>query len=211
MTTLTQILGDINETIDDVANTKVSEAQKIRYINMGQQAMWPKIWQVVQDETTVLATDTYEYAVPAALNQGQLLGVEIESTSSSSDFQQVDGLVFDLVPNASYGQTMRLKDIGRLPSEAGSAVRFTAAIPLTPLVTGTDVYSGPAFTDELPFMYAMSRITARDFDDRIVHQRFNSTQALNGVLLSDITDTADWWLGQFLSLLEQVKMPMPSL
>ena len=210
MTTLTELLGDLNDLLDDVANTKVPEAQKIRYINRGQKAMFPKIYQIAVDSTLVLVADQYEYVVPSALNEGILLGVEMETTASSSDFTQMDGRVFDLSPTASFGQTLVLKNYNELPMVAGASIRFTAALPLTALTTGTDVYSGPGVTDELPVLYAMAMATAKDYEERINYERFNTTQALNGVLLDDISRTANWWMRQFQLLLDQLTMPVPN-
>ena len=210
MATLTDLLGDVNDLLDDATNTKVSEAQKIRYINRGQYAMWPKIYQIVSDADTVLVTDQYEYTVPAAMAEGILLGVEIESEASSSDYWQADGRVFDLVPQAAFGQKLVMKNYHDLVSEAGSSIRFTAAIPLTPLTTGMDVYTGPTYTEELPVMYAMAMATARDYEGRLDYTRFSTTLAQNGVLLDDITGTSNWWMRQFQILLDQVRMPLPN-
>lgn len=211
MTTLNELLGDVNDLLDDVANTKVSEAQKIRYINRGQHAMWPKIYQIVQDSTLLLVADQYEYVVPATFDEGIILGVEIETEGSSSDFYQADGLVFDLVPEAGFGNKIRLKNWTQLPSEAGSSIRITGACPLTALATGTDVYTGPSFSDELPVLYAMAMATARDYEDRTDYTRYSTTLAQNGVLLEDLTRTGNWWMRQFQIMLDQVQMPHPSL
>lgn len=210
MTTLTQLLADVNDLLNDSANTQVSEAQKIRYINRAQHAMWPKVYRVASDITTVLVADQYEYAVPVGLAEGIMLSVDFETSASSSDFWQGDGRVFDLLPSASYGQTLVLKSLDNLPGPVGSAVRFTAAVPLTALATGTDVYTGPSYTDELPVLYAMAMATARDYERRIDYERFSTTQALNGVLLGDVMRTSEYWLRQFQILLDQVKMPFPS-
>jgi len=210
MTTLTELLGDLNDLLDDAANAKVSEAQKIRYINRGQSAMWPKVYQIVSDNSEVFATDVYEYDVPSTFNEGVLLGIEFETEDDTSDYLQADGREFDLVPQASFAQKMVLKNYVQLPTEAGSSIRFTGAIPLTKLTTGTDVYSGPGVTDELPVLYAMALATARTFEGRIEYERFNATQALNGILLDDISNTSNWWMRQFAILLEQVRMPMPN-
>ena len=211
MATLTTLLTDLNDLLDDATNAKVTEAQKIRYINRGQYAMWPKVYQFVQDETVVLAANTFEYSVPAGFAEGQILSVELETSSTSDDFIQLDGRVFDLLPTTSFNYKLVLKETDALPGEVASKVRITGVIPLTELTTGTDTYSGPAVTEELPVLYAMALATARDYEGRLDYTRYATTLAQNGVLLEDITSTSNWWMRQFQLLLDQVRMPLPNL
>jgi len=210
MATLTNLLDDLRDLLSDSGDTKYTEARKIRYINAGQRAMFPDVYRILQDATEVLVTDQYEHAVPAALNEGVLLGVELETTASSSDFNQLDGRVFDLVPNASFGNTLVFKNTNELPGVAGAAIRFTAAVPLTELTTGADTYSGPAITQDLPVLYAMGLAMARDLEARLNYYRFSTTQALNGTVLEDFSTSSAYWFEQFSKQLAKVKMPMPN-
>jgi len=203
------MLDDLRDLLSDTGDTKYTKTMKVRYINRGQSAMYPKIYKIAQDATLVWIADQMEYVVPAALNEGVLLGVEAESDSSSSDFVQLDGRVFDLVPNALFGNTLVLKG-NSLPTEAGSSVRFTSAMPLTDLSGDTDVFAGPSVTAELPVLYAMGLAMARDLETRLNYYRFSTTQALNGTVLEDFSTSSAYWFEQFNRLLDQHKMPMPN-
>ena len=210
MATLTTLLDDMRDQLNDAADAKYSVANKTRYINRGQKAMYPKVYQIVQDATLVWVADQYEYVVPSALDEGTILNIEAETTASSSDFVKLDGRVFDIVANASYGNTLTLKNTNAFPTPVGASIRFTAALPLTELVNAGDTYSGPAVTDALPVLYAMAIATSRDIEARLNYYRFSTTQALNGTEIEDFSGTATFWMDQFNRELDQLKMAMPN-
>jgi hypothetical protein len=209
MATLLTLLDDLRDQLNDSGDTKWSKAMKVRYINRGQNAMYPKVFRILQDATLVWIVDTYEYIIPTALDEGTILGVEAETEDDTSDFVQLGGQEFDIVPNASFGNTLVLKR-NNLPTEAGSTIRFTAAMPLTVLVNDGDTWSGPAITEAVPVLYAMGLAMARDLEARLNYYRFSTTQALNGTVLEDFSGTSQFWFDQFNRELDQFKMPMPN-
>jgi hypothetical protein len=204
--TLLNLLDDIRDLYDDPADAKVPVARKTRYINLAQQAMFPKVHRVVRDSTLVLAASTYEYQLPAAVTEGKILGFEIETTVSSSRFVRMEGLQFDIVPGGTAQQILVLRG-GALPGLVGASIRVTAAMPLTPLAIDADVYSGPAVSEQLPVLYTMSMLMSRLVESRLQYTRFSTTQGLNGTTLEDFMGSGQYWMGLFTNLLEQVAMP----
>lgn len=209
MATLLDLLDDLREMLDDESDAKYSRARKVRWLNRGQQMMWPSIHRIAVDSTLTVVADTFEYLVPATLNEGMLLGVEVETESDSDRYWQLDGRQFDFVPGGTGQKILKLRG-GQLPVEAGSSIRLTVAMPLTELSADGDTFSGPARAQELPVLYAMGIATETDFEGRLRYKRFSTTQGLNGTDLEDFHLTAQYWFDQFDKRLAQVAMALPT-
>lgn len=201
------MLADLNDRLNDATNAQLPEADKIRYLNHGIRATWPKIYKTARDATLVLVADTYEYALPAAVgNNTRLLRVEIESGVSSGRYSQI--FDFEIAPGLT--DPILVLGGGSLPGPVGAKVRITAAKHLIEFAVGADVYDGPSGTEELPVLYAMGIITGRRLDDRVDHRRFSTTTAVNGVSTDDIMTVSQFNFAQFELLLDRFAMPLPA-
>ena len=205
MATLLQMLDDMRDRLNDTGDTQVPKPTKIRYLNHGIRATWPRLYKTSRDVTTVLATDTFEYAVPAAVgNNCKVLRVEVEDAVGSNRYHTVHN--FRILP----GLTDPVIEFegSNLPSVVGARVRIVSAKPLTELVNDGDIYDGPAQTDELPVLYAMGLSLTRRLDDRLDHRRLSVTTGMNQVGPDEIMTAGQFNFAQFELLLERFAMPL---
>lgn len=206
-----EMIDDLRDRLNDVADTQVPFATKVRFLNRGQAAMFPRIFKVVRDSTLVLATDTFEYTLPSTVGTGKVLTVEMESGVSSGRYTPLSR--YDIIPSLTV-PTLVLLD-NSLPAAAGSKIRITTADRLTPFTAatygaaGSEVYAGPAGTEELPVLYAMGLATARALDDRMDYTRYSATQVNGAVDPNDIMQVSQFWFAQFELLLDRLQMPFP--
>lgn len=208
MPTLTNMLDDLRDLLDDSNDTKYSAATKTRWINHGQNAMWPYIYQVVRDDSLAMASGTMEYTIPSEVGyESVLIGVEVETTSG--EFVKLDGRQYDVVPHLT-DQLLIFRG-SSIPGVDTGSIRITAALPLTELSIGTDVYSGPKVTSELPIMYAMHKAMARDIESRLQWYRFSTTQGLNQTSSDDFIMSSAKWMELFQAGLERLRMPAPGM
>lgn len=207
MATCATLLADLNEMISDVTNAQVAEATKIRYLNHGIKAMYPKIYKTVRDATTVLVADTYEYAIPSAVGSNTLgLRVEIETGSGTGRYDAASNYL--IVPGLT--DPIIQFHTASLPSAAGAKIRFTAAKQLTEFTTTSDTYDGPSGTEQLPVLYALAMVASRTMDDRMDHRRYPTITGANGVTPVDLQNAATFWFSQFELLLDRRAMPLPT-
>lgn len=207
MATFLNLLDDLRDRLNDVADSQVPLATKKRFINHGIQATWPSLYRIVRDDTEVLVADTYEYDLPASVgNNSKILRVEIETAESSGRF--VNLYDYQIVPGIT--DPILILEHASLPSEVGAKIRFTVARHLTELVNDNDIYDGPAGTEELPVLYATGLSMQRRLDDRIDHTRLSVTNGQNGVGPTDIMTASQSQFAQFELLLERMAMPLPS-
>lgn len=205
MATLANMLDDLRDRLNDSGDTQVSLAAKKRYINHGIRATWPRLYRTLRDTSIVLATNTFEYAVPATVgNNTKIMRVEVESGVASNRYHEISNM--RLVP----GLTDPILELEGpdLPAAAGSRIRITAAKSLTELVNDADVYDGPAQTDELPVLYAMGLALTRRLDDRLDHRRLSVTSGMNQVGPDEIMTAGQFNFAQFELLLERFAMPL---
>jgi hypothetical protein len=212
MTTGADLIDDLRDRLNDAADTQVPITTKIRFLNRGMAAMWPRIFRIARDSTLVLVDATYEYTIPATVAQGRVLTVELESGASSGRYTHLNR--YDIIPSLTV-PTLVLLDQS-LPAPAGAKVRITSAERLTPLAgatyaaVGAETYSGPSGTEELPVLYAMGLCTARVLDDRMDYTRYSATQQNNSVDSNDIMQVSQFWFAQFELLLDRMQMPLPA-
>lgn len=207
MATCQDMLDDLNDRLNDVANTQVPQATKIRYLNHGIRATWPKLYRTVRDATLVLLADTYEYNIPSTVgNNSKILRVEVETTASSNRYAPL--FDYEVVPGLT-DPILVLEGI-ELVSAVGSALRITAAKPLTQFIATSDTYDGPVNSEELPVLYAMGLALTRRLDDRIDHRRYSTTAAGNAIGPDEIMTAGQFNFAQFELLLDRLAMPLPA-
>ena len=207
MATCADLLADLNEMISDTTNAQVLQATKIRYLNHGMKAMYPKIYKTERDSTTELVADTYEYSIPSYVGSNTLgLRVEIETAAGSERYDAASNYL--IIPGLT--DPVIQFHTSSLPSEVGAKIRFTAAKQLTEFVLTTDVYDGPVGTEQLPVLYALGMVASRTIDDRMDHRRYPTITGANGVTPVDMQNAATFWFGQFELLLDRRAMPLPT-
>lgn len=210
MSTVAEMIDDLRDRLDDVADTQVSFATKLRYLNRGQSAMYPKIFRLVRDSTLVVLDDEFEYDFPAGVGTGKVISVEIETDLGSTRFQPLQR--YDVVPSITT-PILTLIDLETPP--VGAKFRITTADRLVPFVAatygdaGTENYSGPVGTEELPVLYAMALATSRPLDARMAYDRFAATQQNGAIGPNDIMQVSQFWFAQFEMLLERMAMALP--
>lgn len=205
MATLLNMLEDLRDRLNDTADTQVPLATKKRYINHGIRATWPRLYRTMRDTTLVIAADTFEYAIPAAVgNNTKILRVEVEEGVADGRYHQISN--FRMLPGLT-DPVLELEGAD-LPAPIGSRIRITAAKPLTELVADGDVYDGPSQTDELPVLYAMGLALTRRLDDRLDHRRLSTVSGMNQVGPDEIMTAGQFNFAQFELLLERFAMPL---
>lgn len=192
----------------DAADAVVPKADKTRYLNAGMAAMYPKIFRTVRDATLVLLANTFEYELPATLDGGRLIQVEVESAATSSRYHR--NVPYELLNHAT--QPLLIFDHGDLPRQVGGTIRLTGAMPLTPFtesVNGSETYTGPVGTEELPVLYAMGVLTARLLDGRLDHTKYSTTHTYGAAQPVDQMTASQFWFAQFELMLERWAMAFP--
>lgn len=207
-----EMIEDLRDRLNDTNDTQVPFATKIRFLNRGMSAMYPRIFRIARDSSLVLVTDTFEYTIPAAVAQGKVLTVEVESGVGTNRYAHLSR--YDVIPSLTVPTLVMLD--ASLPSAAGAKIRITSAERLTAFTSAnytasqSEVYSGPAGTEELPVLYAMGLATARALDDRMDYTRYSATQQNNSVDSNDIMQVSQFWFAQFELLLDRMQMPLPA-
>lgn len=207
MASMQTLLDDLNSRLGDADNDDgVGEATKMRWINHGIRAMWPKIWIGVQDDTIEIAADTYSYDVPAAVGtNSEIVRVEIESGDGTGLFTEITGI--DELPLRALRTIQTHHDVRY---NAGAKMRITAIRPLVVMDDVLDVYEGYPITEELPVLYAMYLATSKGHEDRIDHTRYSTVAAQNRVDIAEVEGAALFWLSQFENMLDRQAMPWPA-
>lgn len=205
------MIDDLRDRLNDAADTQVPFATKLRFLNRGQAAMFPKVFKMVRDSSLVLVSNQFEYTLPAGVGTGKVLTIEVESASASNRYTPANR--YDIIPSLT-APTLVFFDL-TLPAAAGARIRITTADRMDPFVAAnyaasqSVTYTGPSGTEELPVLYAMGLATARTLDDRMDYTRYSSTQQNNSVDPNDIMQVSQFWFAQFELLLDRLIMPFP--
>jgi len=211
MATMQDLLDDLNDRLNDANNAAgAGEANKMRWINRGIAAMWPRIYRTVIDSTLAVVTNTHEYAIPAAVgDESEIFRVEIKDFSvTATRYLELDG--FDIVP-ALTGRVLQLPPhISLDGSWTGALVRITAAKPLTKLTATGSVFDGRQIYEELPVWYALGLAIGRRIEDRTVYTRYSTIDARNGVDINEQMNASQFAFAQFETMLERMAMPWPA-
>lgn len=207
MTTLADLRADLDDRINDAGNAQVTAATKNRYLNHGIRAVWPRLYRTARDSTLLMAADTYEYSIPAAVgSNSKILRIEKETGDATGIFVQL--MNYQTVPGLT--DPLLILDAAPSSTEVGGRLRITAAVRLSELSADVDVYDGPAGSEELPVLYALGLVLSRGLDDRIDHRRYSTTGNANGVSTDQIMTASQFAFAQFELLLERFALPLPT-
>lgn len=207
MATMQDLLDDLNDRLQDANNAAgVGEATKMRYINRGIAAMWPRIYRTVVNEQITLESDTYEYSIPSTLDEGEIFRIEVsDENAANTRYVDLDGV--DIVGTI----TTRKLQLSSIPTHlVGATVRITGAVPLSALSTTGSTFDGRRIHEELPVWYALGLALARNIENRTDHTRYTTVEARNGVDINEQIGSAGWAFAQFESMLERMAMPWPA-
>jgi hypothetical protein len=207
MATMADLLADLNDRLNDVGNTQAPEATKIRWINRGVAAMWPRIYRTISDTSVVVDSLTYEYALPATFNEAEVYRVEVEDGVATNRFLELDGFGFDIVPGIG-ARTLQLPYPTLLTD--GARIRISATAPLSQMPAVGSTFDGRAIHEELPVWYALGIAESRRLDDRVDHRRYSTTVAQNGVDINEVMNASQFCFAQFETLLERMAMAPPA-
>lgn len=205
---LATLIDQFRELLDDETDTQVPFTRKVRFINRGQSAMFPSIYTLTSSVIET-ADDDYEYNLTIAA-QGKIISVEIESEEDSGLYGRFTD--YDIIP-ASHG-TPILK-LHRDPAGALN-IRVVAAVPLTPFASanyaaaGSEAYTGPEYTLELPVLYGMSHASIATLDQRLDYGRYSVQNQNNAATPVDLMGAATYWMDLFRERLAAHAMPLPS-
>jgi hypothetical protein len=211
MSTAAEMVDDLRDRLNDAGDTQVPLATKVRFLNRGQAAMWPRIFKVVRDSTLVIISNQFEYTFPPGIGTGKVMTIEVETDATSSRF--VPLVRYDIIPSLT-APTLVMLDT-QLPAAVGSSIRVTTADRMDPFVGATYaalqsvIYTGPTGSEELPVLYAMGLATARVLDDRMDYTRYSATQVNGAVDPNDIMQVSQFWFAQFELLLDRLQMTFP--
>jgi hypothetical protein len=204
------MIDDLRDRLDDVSDTQVPFNTKLRYLNRGQAAMFPKIFRVVRDTSLEVLADEFEYDFPAGVGTGKVISVEVETGDATDRYQPLQR--YDVIQSIT-SPILSLIDLDTPP--VGARFRITTADRLAPFVAasyaaaGSETYTGPMGTEELPVLYAMGLATARPLDERMATNRMATMQQSGAIGPNDIMQVSQFWLAQFEMLLERMAMPWP--
>ncbi len=205
------MIDDLRDRLNDAGDTQVPFNTKLRFLNRGQAAMWPRVFKTVRDMTLTLIANQFEYTFPAGVGTGKVLTVEVETDPTSNRFTHL--VRYDIIPSLT-APTLVITDT-QLPAPAGANIRITTADRMDVFVAANYAasqavtYTGPSGTEELPVLYAMGLATARVLDDRMDYTRYSATQVNGSVDPNDIMQVSQFWFAQFELLLDRLQMPFP--
>ena len=209
---LAELIDEMRDLLGDATDTLVPFSSKVRYLNLGLAAMYPKIWQITRDTSiTISSLTTREYTIPAAIASGQLLTVELETGSATGVYPRVSK--YDII---SPWTTPIITIAEDLTDRVGARLRLTAATQITKFVAadyaaaGSVLFTGPPMAQGLPVLYAMSMSMTRILNARMSYDKLSVQIQNNAVGPNDIMASSNFWMGQFLSQLDQLEMPFPS-
>jgi len=192
------------------ADRQVSWDMKRHYLNMGQNAMWPRVHLVVQDVSTEMGDGYQEYIFPESVRGGRLVYVEVESEPASLVYSIVAQEDYNIIPGPGRADILKLA----LDAE-GHNIRITTTMPLVPIVAVDDTaaaseeYSGPSYTVEGPVLYAMNRITARGLHQRLDYGRGSVNYQNRSAVPNELMASSIFWLDEFERRVDQWQLVHP--
>lgn len=211
MAFVSEMFDQLRDLLNDATDAQVTYANKKLWINRGIRRLWPHIYRTVVDTSITVVADTYDYTLPAAVADGVITSVEIETDPGGGQFVRFEA--YDIV-DGDEDQAGVFRFVNFLP-EVGTDIRIRYAAPI-PVVAAasyaasqSESWTGPDRALNLPVLYAMAMIAARKLDDRQDHTRYSTTQALNGVTDQDLMAGVQLWMGQFELELDTWSRPLP--
>jgi len=211
MAFVSEMVDQLRDLLGDAADSQVTYANKKLWLNRGIRALWPSIYRVVVDTSITVAADTYDYALPAAVMDGVIMSIEIETGDGTDRYVRFED--YDII-EGDEDQAGVLRFTTYLPSAGvGVRIRYAAPIPVIAAASyaaaGSETWTGPDRALNLPVLYAMAMIAGRKLDDRQDHTRYSTMQSMNGVTDQDIMGSYQMWMGQFELELDKWSRPLP--
>jgi len=205
MATVQDLLDDLNQRLGDASNAAgAGQANKIRWVSHGIRAMWPKVYKNVVDATSLtLASGTYEYTLPSTFDDAEVFRIEVQVGSGFPRWARVDHYLIDR-------RAGKILTFDQLPGIAGAKLRIHAIAPC--ISSGLGTGSTIDFPDrhlELPVLYATALAVQSGHYNRLDHSRYSTTVNRNGVDVSEIMSSAQFYFAQFELLLDRLAMPWP--
>jgi len=211
MAFVSEMFDQLRDMLNDSTDTQVSFANKKLWLNRGIRRMWPSVYRIVVDTSLSVVDETYDYVLPAAIANGIITAVEIETGNGDDRYLRLED--YDII-EGDEDQAGVIRFSAYLP-EAGSIIRIRYAARVPTIVAASyaaaqsESWTGPDDAMDLPVLYAMAMIAGRKVDDRQDHTRYSTLQALNGVSDQDIMAVYQMWMGQFELELDQRSRPLP--
>lgn len=211
MAFVSEMVDQLRDLLDDATDTQVAFVNKKLWLNRGIRALWPNIYRVVVDTSITVVADTYDYTLPAAVMDGVITAVEIETGDGDNRFLRFED--YDII-EGDEDQAGVFRMARYLP-EVGTEVRIRYAAPIPTIAAAnyaaaqSETWVGPDRALNLPVLYAMAMIVLRKLDNRQDHTRYSTTQATNGVTDQDLMAASQMWMGQFELELDKWSRPLP--
>lgn len=204
----------LRDLLEDAADSQVTFARKMAYLNAGMRAMWPRVFQIVSDSTTQFVDDQFEYTIPATVRGGRYVLFEKSTAADDDYFYPMNYDDYKILPQAGGADKIILGFDPGSQWEDGY-IRITSAQPLTAytaasyIAAGSEVYTGPDYTSEGPVLYAMSRISAIPLDQRVDYGRMSVQDQNRAATSGELITVAAYWLDEFERRLEEWRMALP--
>lgn len=205
MATLQVLLDDLNQRLGDANNAAgVGESVKIRWLANGVRAMWPKVFTVLVDGTTLAIVDgTYEYTLPSTFDGSEVYRIEVQVGSGFPRWARVDDYLID-------GQASKKLVFSTLPGLVAAKLRIRAVTPLAEPTAFSSVIDYPTRYYELPVWYALGLAMQDGQENRLNYSRYSTTVDRNGVDVAELMNSAQFCFAQFELLLDRMAMPWPA-
>lgn len=209
-------IDQLRDLLEDQSDTQVSFARKLYFLNAGQRAMWPRVYQIVQDSTLQFVDDQYEYTIPAAVRGGRIFQLEKSLASDDDYFYPFDIDDYQIQRTTTDGADKIILNWDPGSTYSDGYIRITTAMPLTAFTSAdytaaaSEAYTGPDQTAEGPVLYAMSRISAFPLDDRMDHGKISVHQQNRSASPQEYLAVSAYWLDEFERRVEEWNMPLPA-
>ena len=201
MSTYQDLLDDFRDRLDDEDDVEVILATKMRFLDRGVTATWPRFYKR-RSVVVPLVYGVTAYPITVLYVGERLIQVMLED--------EVGG---ESLPFRGYemaGSTLHVRDGSELIM-AGHDLTLTFMHPLERAsgVVAT-VCAGPYGSEAVPVHYAMSLACARAIHSRTNYERMSTTD-VNNVGLNDIMAESQFWLDRFAIEMDQYEMSQPEL
>lgn len=209
-------IDELRDLLQDAADAQVSFLRKQAMLNAGQRAMWPRVYQVVQDATTQFVDNQYEYTIPAAVRGGHIFQLEKSLATDDDYFYPFDIDDYQIQRTTTAGADTLILNWDPGDAYSDGYIRITAALPLTAYAAAnytasqSVAYTGPDYTAEGPVLYAMSRIVNFPLDDRMDYGRYSVQNQNRAASPQEHLAVAAYWLDEFERRMDEWKTALPT-
>ena len=211
MAFVSELFDELRLLLNDAADTQVPFATKKLFLNRGIARMWPAIYRV-STQTFTLVANQADYSLPVGVADGLVISVELSRDATGVEFNRFNG--YDIIDgDEDAAGVLRVNINTTTYADYVVRIKYVAPVPLIAAASyaasQSETWNGPDRAIGLPVLYAMSLISASKLDDRQDTNRYNTTQALNGVTDDDIIRSSQMWIGQFEIELAALERPLP--